>query len=313
MWRAPVAGLALACALVASGCGFGPGPSSGSAARLDVTRDFGHQLLDSAKVAHVHSSDTVMRFLEAAHRVTTRYGGGFVQSIDGLAGDRSAQRDWFFYVNGIEAGVGAADFGLSGGDRVQWDYHSWRATMRVPAIVGAYPEPFVHGYRGRRLPVRVECERPGSAACHEVVKRLDEAGAVATEAGFASTAGAQLARVLVGQWSAVRRLQVATPLTQGPAASGVFARFRAGAGGRGPVALELLGPTGGVARKAPPGTGLVAARATEEQAVTWLVTGVDDAGVARAAASLSPTTLRDALAVAATPSGPVRLPVEGRR
>ena len=61
-----------------------------------------------------------------------------------------------------------------------------------------------------------------------------------------------------------------------------------------------------------PGTGLVAARATEEQAVTWLVTGVDDAGVARAAASLSPTTLRDAFAVAATPSGPVRLPVEGR-
>ena len=96
-------------------------------------------------------------------------------------------------------------------------------------------------------------------------------------------------------------------------ASGVFARFRAGSGGRGPVALELLGPTGGVARKAPPGTGLVAARATEEQAVTWLVTGVDDAGVARAAASLSPTTLRDAFAVAATPSGPVRLPVEGRR
>ena len=85
-----------------------------------------------------------------------------MQSIDGLAGDRAAQRDWFYYVNGIEADVGAQDYGLSSGDRIQWDYHSWRATMRVPAIVGAYPEPFVHGYRGKRLPARVECEKPDS-------------------------------------------------------------------------------------------------------------------------------------------------------
>src|SRR5256886_10556107 len=205
MWRAPVAGLALACALVASGCGFGPGPSSGSAPRLDVTRDFGHQLLDSAKVAHVHSSDTVMRFLEAAHRVTTRYGGGFVQSIDGLAGDRSAQRDWFFYVNGIEAGVGAADFTLSAGDRVQWDLHSWRATMRIPGIVGAYPEPFVHGYRGRRLPVRVECERPDAQACKDVTDRLQSSGMVVTSAALGAPGDHNVARGGVAKGPALRR------------------------------------------------------------------------------------------------------------
>jgi hypothetical protein len=92
----------------------------------------------------------------------------------------------------------------------------------------------------------------------------------------------------------------------------VFARFRAGSGARGPVALELLGPTGAVARTAPAGSGLVAARATSEQAVTWFVIGVDDAGVARAARALSASTLEEAFAVAATPGGPVRLPVVGR-
>ncbi|MBV9213457.1 MAG: DUF4430 domain-containing protein [Actinobacteria bacterium] len=306
MRRFLVAGLALLSALGAAGCGFGAGPSVGNGAELAVTRDYGHRILDASRLAHVHQSDTVLRFLEAAHRVTTRYAGGFVQSIDGLAGDRAAQRDWFFYVNGIESGVGAADFSLSGGDRVQWDYHPWQAAMRVPAIVGAWPEPFVHGYRGRRLPTRVECERPGSSACSEVMQHLTRAGVVATEAGFASTAGPQLARVLVGRWSAIRRLQVAAPLAQGPATSGIFARFGSGgAGGR----LALLGVDGGAARLAPPGTGLVAARATSDQAVTWLITGADEQGVARAASALSDADLRYAFAVAVAPSGVVRLPV----
>ncbi len=315
MVRSLAAGLALACvALGASGCGFGAGPSVGSGAELAVTRDYGHRLLDDARIAHVHQSDTVMRFVEATHHVTTAYGGGFVQSIDGLAGNRAAQRDWFFYVNGIESPVGAADFNLSGGDRVQWDFHSWRTTMRIPAIVGAYPEPFVHGYRGRRLPARVECERPGSAACTEVLAQLQSDGVEATAAGFGSTAGSQLARVVVGRWSALRRLGVASPLSGRPGTSGVFARFRGGgSGGSGAEKLELLGLNGAVARVAPPGTGLVAARATTDQAVTWLVTGVDDRGVQRAASALSQSDLRFAFAVAATPSGVVRLPVVGTK
>ena len=108
-----VAAALAALALALGGCGFGAGTSAPGAAQLDVTRDFGRQHFQPARLVHVHESDTVMRFLQATHKVDTRYGGGFVQSIDGLAGDRSAQRDWFFYVNGIEAGVGAADFGLS--------------------------------------------------------------------------------------------------------------------------------------------------------------------------------------------------------
>ena len=306
MARRLVAGLALVCAVGAAGCGFGPGPTVGTGAELAVTRDYGHRLLDSTRIARVHQSDTVMRFVQATHRVETRYGGGFVQSIDGLAGDRSVQRDWFFYVNGFEASTGAADFALSSGDRVQWDYHSWRATMRIPAIVGAYPEPFVHGYRGRRLPTRVECDRPGSATCQAVLQRLSRAGVVATEAGLGASSGPQLARVLVGRWSALRRLQVASPLGEAPAYSGVFARFRGAGNG---TALDLLAPTGGVARAAPPGTGLVAARANEDQSVTWLITGLDDSGVARAASALSEQNLKYAFAVAATPSGVVRLPV----
>ena len=35
------------------------------------------------------------------------------------------------------------------GDRVQWDFRDWGAAMRVPAIVGAFPEPFLQRAQGR--------------------------------------------------------------------------------------------------------------------------------------------------------------------
>ena len=86
----------------------------------------------------------------------------------------------------------------------------------------------------------------------------------------------------------------------------MFARL-AGPGGN---TLQLLNDAGAVAQVAPPGTGLVAARAPEGQGPVWLVTGLDDAGVARAAGALSEGTLHDAFAVAVTPTATIRLPVE---
>jgi len=302
--RALVAVAALL-ALALAGCGFGAGKSSSDGAQLEVTSEFGRKHGEVATVAHVHESDTVMRFLQATHKVDTRYGGGFVQSVDGVAGDRARQEDWFYYVNGIEAGVGAADFRLSPGDRVQWDLHSWRGAMRIPGIVGAYPEPFVHGYRGKRLPVRVECEHPESFACKSVIDRLGKVDVAAPSAGLGTSGDQSVARLVVARWSAIRRLQAASPLARDPSGSGVFARF-SGPGGR---TLDLLHATGAVARHAPPGTGLVAARVPKDESVVWFVTGVDEASVARAAEALDEDTLRNAFAVAATPSGPVRLPI----
>jgi hypothetical protein len=112
-------------------------------------------------------------------------------------------------------------------------------------------------------------------------------------------------RIEVGKWSDLRALQGLDTIEKGPAASGVYARFSPDGS-----QLLLLDPRGNVVRRAPPGTGLVAAVLPNAQQPLWIVTGVDDAGVARAAALLSAAKLRNAYAIAALPSGPVRLPVE---
>ena len=126
-------------ALALAGCG-GGGRGHGTAT-LWVTRDRGTHVVFSGNVpAGLNAIQTVERKL----KVTTRYGGRYVQSIDGVDGSLGAQRDWFYYVDGMEGDRSAAEVRLRPGDVLWWDYRHWTpATEHVPAVAGAYPHPFV--------------------------------------------------------------------------------------------------------------------------------------------------------------------------
>src|SRR6478672_3945056 len=133
----------LLAALAAAGCGLGAGSDLGDVS-IRVTRDFGAENLVKPAAEGITEADTVMRVLERDAEIETSYGGGFVQSIEGLEAEESGDRgpeDWFFYVNGVESAVGAAEYGLHGGESIWWDYHRWRSAMRVPAVVGSWPQP----------------------------------------------------------------------------------------------------------------------------------------------------------------------------
>src|SRR6476659_2264028 len=175
--RGTAVAIALLGALATAGCVLGPGPGVGDV-RLTVTRDYGAEPVLEKTVGDVTESDTAMRVLDRSAEISTRYGGGFVQSIDGIEGEERFGRssDWFFYVNGVESTVGAADYPLRGGEAIWWDYRDWTAAMRVPAVVGSWPEPFTGGYAGKGRPVAVECEG-GGEACGEVRSALEVAGA----------------------------------------------------------------------------------------------------------------------------------------
>src|SRR5437764_14849818 len=157
-------------AIAVAGCGLGAGPGT-SHVTVTVTRNFGDAHVAQLTERRVPGSETVMRVLERHFHVGLRYGGGFVESIDGLAGS-SSRRDWFYYVNGIEAPNGAAATTVHRGDRIWWDLHDWAATNSVPAVVGSFPEPFLHGTGGRRLPTVIQCASDVGAACKRVSAEL---------------------------------------------------------------------------------------------------------------------------------------------
>ena len=92
-----------------------------------------------------------MSLLQRNRRVGTRFGGGFVASIDGLTGGTQGGRpvDWFYFVNGVLAPEGAAATNVHPGDHIWWDRRDWSQTNTVAAVVGSYPEPFLNGLGGK--------------------------------------------------------------------------------------------------------------------------------------------------------------------
>jgi uncharacterized protein DUF4430 len=296
--------LAALLAALLAGCGAGAG-NTPSQTRLTVTHDFGTRMQHELATPKVSGSETVMRLLQRNTKVTTRFGGGFVQSIDGVAGGRRAGRpfDWFYYVNGVEASEGAAAMRLHPGDRVWWDRHDWGAAMRVPAVVGSFPEPFLHGVGGRRLPVRVECADPSAPVCDEIFKRLTGLDVPAAKGGLRTAQVEQTLRVVVGPWIAARDDLALRQLESGPARSGVYAR--PAADGR---TIRPLDPRGRPTRRLGAGTGLIAAARVGDGPPVWVVTGTDDAGVAAAAGAFTRRALDRRFAVAVVGGRPVALP-----
>jgi Domain of unknown function (DUF4430) len=140
----------LLAAAVLTGCGEERGGQG--EATLWVTRDRGaHVLVETTVPAGL----TAMQALDRAADIDTRYGGRFVQSVNGIEGSRAGQRDWFWFVNGIEGDRSAVEYRLRAGDVEWWDYRSWHAQMEQPVVVGAFPEPFLHGYDGHVRPAVV--------------------------------------------------------------------------------------------------------------------------------------------------------------
>ena len=156
---------------MAVGCGTSATPPSGPAAvQVTVTRDFGADGLVHARAA---PSQSAMNALRRNADVSTAYGGRFVSSINGIAGNTGNGWDWFYFINGIEANRGATDYTLHPGDHEWWDYRYWASYIHVPVAIGAWPEPFVHGFKGTQPRVRVS----GLKCSNQLAGALKTAGA----------------------------------------------------------------------------------------------------------------------------------------
>jgi hypothetical protein len=307
---------AIACllAIAAGGCGSVADSSDGPTVTERVTREFGHRLLSSQDAAPLADHRTAMQLLREGSDVGLSSLGGHVAAIEGLQARNPSYgspntRTWALIVNGIESDTRPAEYRLHPGDVVQWDYRYWYVTLDVRATVGAFPETFTRGVFGRRFPVTVECERQASQPCKQVKGALRRAGVPTDgsrpDAALPERGLPRRAKILVGRWRHWRDRPWPRRIDRGPQFSGVFARFDPRA-----ERLRLLNWFGDRQEVAGAGTGLVAAMRPSEEDLLWVVTGVDDLGVARAARALNRRDLRDAFAIAVTSDDQVeRLPL----
>jgi hypothetical protein len=158
---------ALAVLVLLAGCG-GAGGEEGTA-QLWVTRDRGAELLVEAEVG---AGQTLMRALASQADIDTRYGGRYLQSVNGLKGSLDEQRDWFWFVNGYEGDRSAASYRLRDGDVAWVDYRGWQREGEARVVVGAFPEPFLHGYAGVTRPAVVRYEGDQAARAGEIARAV---------------------------------------------------------------------------------------------------------------------------------------------
>jgi len=147
--------------------------------RVLATRDFGRELMLD-KTVEVPSGTSAMAALMQVAEVETSYGGGFVDAINGVCsgftGSQSTKMDWFIYINGIQSNTGALDYELRDGDIQHWDFHDWSFRQFTPAIIGEFPEPFLHGYGGVIYPTIIVYQDGWEEEARRVADRLRHLG-----------------------------------------------------------------------------------------------------------------------------------------
>jgi hypothetical protein len=267
-----------------------PTAQGGPAVQLWITRDFGAQTLTDQRVP-LEPGDTVMDILKRhGGDVKTAYGGGFVESIQGLASayrpgdEKSRKLDWFYSVNGLMADVGAAEYALAPGDVVWWDYHDWSFAAAAPAQVGAYPQPFVQmaGKAGVDIAIMAEDGYDGKA--RQVADSLEKMTGKAPQViGWDESAFRQeKAMLVIGEAKQLAASPFLQTLWKDKASSGLFAAVS----DRGIQAYDEHGKAGRLFDQK--GAGAILATVHPEfRLPLWIAAGVGAEGVDQVVQALS--------------------------
>ena len=311
--RAITAAFAIAAAVVLSACGLQPAKGS-SNVTITVTRDFGASTVGSRSEARIPSSQHLYALLRRYFRVVPSTVQRTEQAIDGYAG-ASPSRYWFYYVNGIAVQAGATNPEgrlvtplntlIHPGDRVWWDLHDPTAVRTIPAVVGSFPEPFVHGVGGQRYPTTLECAGGMQGACNAIGSQLRRDGVPVADQALGTGSGQDTLAIVVATWKQLAGSLAGDLVAHGPRNSGVYAKFADDG-----TALQLLNPRGQVVKTLGAGAGLVAATNDSVNQPEWLITGTDAAGVAAAAAAVTPARLRDHFALAVDGQSDIPVPLD---
>lgn len=300
--------------LVMGGCqGQNPqNPGAHAAVRVVATQDFGRQLMFDQTVELTPGTPAIEALQQVA-AVETAYGGGFVNAIDSVRSGfgQGLTRDWFVYFNGIAAGAGALNYGCQDGDVQSWDFHDWAFRMFVPALVGSFPEPFLHGYHGDIRPTVVVYDDGFNAQAAALEAALAGRGVAdlsvkhVTELTGDDRSHSNLIIIGTSECSLLAELNAAWDRL------GFFVHFEDGV----MVAYDV---TGNVGATYGPGTGLL--QATQNpwnpkgtaacENVAWMVSGTDRSGVEGAVDALvtCPEELRYACAAVIAGGEVVRVP-----
>lgn len=247
---------------------------------LWITRDFGNNSILNKKVV-LKKDWSVFDVLETNTQMTTSYGGSFIKSINGITsksgGFGGEQKAWLYYVNGIFADVGALDYYPQPGDVIWWDYHGWQRMAMFPAVIGCYPEPFLHGYRGKVKPTIILSSEEDRGLANNLQKALKAGGVTSVSIKDLDNQllkDRQGPTIVIGEWSQLSQVEWVNELNKAYKKNGTSVHFT----GDG---IELLDSRGEGVRKINGNAGVIVAtgEGNGDDSPLWLIVGTGREGL----------------------------------
>lgn len=281
---------------------------------LLVTRDFGNEEI-LRETVELKKYWTVLDALDETVEISSDYGGSFISGINGLEsyseGASGKRMDWFYYINGICADVGPLDYDLNDGDVIWWDYHEWKSMDATNStVIGSYPEPFVHGYRGETPATTIMSSEENRDMSDKLRQALMEKGASNIEVSEIDNnviENRQGPVIVLGEWEELSGFEYINKLNEAYGRNGSYIHY---AGEN----LELMNKSSEKVRTLKNGAGSILSQGDGlgDENPLWIVSGTDTEGLEKAVKLLTENSdkIDSTYSVAVEENELIRLPVK---
>ncbi len=278
-----------------------------------ITKNYGTKMVLNKQVNYQKKSSIIDGLMDTGAEVETSYGGSFISDINGLKSEKGmaggVRKDWFYFVNGIFADGGALDYFPQPGEKIWWDYHPWKTSQGTPAVIGCFPEPFLHGYRQKvkaTVIMTVAQETEKGLDLQKALQAYGVSDVVVKEINADILKKREGPTVIIGQWQELEKLQWLREFNEAYQRNGVYLHFT----GEG---LELMNYRGEGVRLVQDNVGVICAtgEGNGDDSPLWIITGTDRSGTEAALELLTrhPEKVQASYGVAVLPGEIIKLPV----
>lgn len=243
---------------------------------LFVSTGFADKTIYNEKL-EVNQGDTVYDLIGRSLKVEAQ-AGGFITSVNDIKPDKSG--GWFYSVNGISSDCSAKDYILKGDEKILWDAHNWSEKTSVQSVAGAYPEPFINGYKGQTKGAVIFYSDDSKKEAETLAKNLEGLHAKKVEVKSLSDAQeikADRPVIVLGSWKGIEKNSKVKELAGQGTKAGIFARFEA-------EGIKLLDSNGEAVESHTDNISVIAASGVGffDPNPVWIITSNDSQGVGKA-------------------------------
>lgn len=281
---------------------------------LKVTKDCGEEALFEQEL-NFKEGETLCDAMQAVEVLSPKWKGSFTHEIMGIKKDNGGiggeRKAWFFHVNGLVSDACAPGVELRDGDVIWYDYHAWKSMNSAnSALIGCYPEPFVHGFGGEFNPTIIMTLDKNQKQAEALKESMLAMGISKVEIQTLDNSHIQDRvgpTVVLAEWNDIRDFEYIKVLNDAYKKTGLNVRFT-------DEGVELHQYDGEKVKTISEKAGVIVATGSGagDRNALWLVVGTDSEGLSKTVDVLAnePKKIKNMYGAAIVSDEVIRLPIQ---